>query len=210
MECILCNEQSVRFFTDGKMNVSYWHCGSCDLRFMDPSDHLEPDEERRRYLHHESDVDDLGYQGFIEPLRLQIQSEVRKGAEGLDYGCGKNPVFGQLLQRDGYSVSNYDLYFHPDAELLHASYEFVYAVEVVEHFYRPMKDWKTLKACVGETGQLGIMTQLYSGNIDFNSWYYRRDPTHVCFYSLKTMRWLQTCLGFRSVQLINNRTVWFR
>ena len=25
---------------------------------------------------------------------------------------------------------------------------------------------------------------------DFNSWYYKEDPTHVCFYSRATFDWL--------------------
>jgi len=31
------------------------------------------------------------------------------------------------------------------------------------------------------------MTNFYDENIDFASWYYRKDPTHVAFYSKETL-----------------------
>lgn len=209
MECLLCSSPSDRLFTDEKMKVSYWHCRNCDLRFMDPNNHLGPGEERIRYLNHESDVEDTGYQGFIAPLRVQIQNHVRRGACGLDFGCGRDPVFAQLLERDGYEVARYDLYFHPDLELLRAHYEFVYSVEAVEHFYQPRKEWLVLRECLSASGKLGIMTQIYSEPTDFATWYYRRDPTHVCFYSEKTFEWIRRLLKFNSVTFLDNKTIWF-
>jgi hypothetical protein len=35
-------------------------------------------------------------------------------------------------------------------------------------------------------GWLGIMTSFLTTDDAFESWYYRRDPTHVTFYSEKT------------------------
>jgi len=29
---------------------------------------------------------------------------------------------------------------------------------------------------------------------NFNEWYYQRDPTHICFWSKSTMRWLANSL----------------
>ena len=39
-------------------------------------------------------------------------------------------------------------------------------------------------------GILAIMTNFYSEEIDFDEWWYQRDPTHVSFYSIKTFEWL--------------------
>jgi hypothetical protein len=37
-----------------------------------------------------------------------------------------------------------------------------------------------------DNGILAIMTSFLSNIEDFENWYYRRDPTHVVFYSEKT------------------------
>ena len=39
-------------------------------------------------------------------------------------------------------------------------------------------------------GVLAIMTQMLSSDINFSSWHYKDDPTHVCFFSKNTMKYL--------------------
>jgi hypothetical protein len=39
-----------------------------------------------------------------------------------------------------------------------------------------------------ENGILAIMTSFLSNIEDFENWYYRRDPTHVVFYSQETFK----------------------
>jgi hypothetical protein len=47
----------------------------------------------------------------------------------------------------------------------------------------------------------------------FNEWWYARDPTHVCFFSPETFRWIARWLGWRLVHshhsvylFVRNRT----
>ena len=39
---------------------------------------------------------------------------------------------------------------------------------------------------VKDGGLLGIMTQIYSPDIDYKKWWYKNDPTHIVFYQKET------------------------
>jgi hypothetical protein len=43
---------------------------------------------------------------------------------------------------------------------------------------------------VEKGGVLAIMTQMITKETDFSTWYYKNDPTHICFFSKQTMRYL--------------------
>jgi hypothetical protein len=47
-------------------------------------------------------------------------------------------------------------------------------------------------------GILGVMTMFHPGEGSFADWWYRRDPTHVCFYNEATMRWIGERYGLRT------------
>ena len=46
-------------------------------------------------------------------------------------------------------------------------------------------------------GLLGVMTRFHGVEASFDRWWYRRDPTHVCFYDADTMRWIAARHGWR-------------
>ena len=37
-----------------------------------------------------------------------------------------------------------------------------------------------------------VRTELYPHVDSFSKWYYKNDPTHVCFYQTETLQWLST------------------
>jgi hypothetical protein len=45
------------------------------------------------------------------------------------------------------------------------------------------------------------MTELYNEGIDFASWYYKNDPTHVFFYSQETFEWIKKEFCFSNVKV---------
>jgi hypothetical protein len=51
-------------------------------------------------------------------------------------------------------------------------------------------EWEKLFATVKSSGILGIMTQFYNDEVDYKSWWYKNDPTHVVFYRQKTLDFL--------------------
>jgi hypothetical protein len=75
----------------------------------------------------------------------------------------------------------------------------VTSTEVVEHFKSPYENWQQLTDLVSDDGVLGVMTQFYSQEIKYQDWWYKNDPTHVCFYSQKTFEYIAKTFKFNIV-----------
>jgi len=186
---------------------TFYRCPNCDLRFLDPEQRLNSEEEKKRYLTHNNDVLDPRYQSFVKPLYLEIRKRLPPGSSGLDFGAGTGPVLAMLLRQDGYPISLYDPYFWPDQQVLEEKYDFVCACEVIEHLYDPAFEFKRMSGLLKGNGLLAFMTQLYDEEIDFGRWYYRKDPTHVVFYSRRTFSWIQTYFGFSKLTFNGSRVI---
>jgi hypothetical protein len=117
----------------------------------------------------------------------------------LDYGAGHQPVLSEHLRALGYTMTIYDPYFWPATEALETSYDFVVACEVAEHFFDPAAEFARLRRLVRPAGALLLNTEIYNDGIEFENWYYRRDPTHVVFYSARTLEWIGRRYGFAEV-----------
>ena len=207
--CPLCQSPRALPFFEEKSRV-YFACAQCELRFLEPSSRLTAEEERARYLHHSDDITDPGYRRFVTPLCEQILANVRPGASGLDFGAGRGPVLADLLTKAGHPIRLYDPFFHADHESLEQRYDFIVACEVVEHLYEPLAELERLKALLVPDGLLGVMTWLWDETIDFAQWSFRRDPTHVVFYTEGTFRWIGVTLGFSQVSFPTGRVILLR
>jgi hypothetical protein len=200
--CVLCGSDQIL-----PLETRYHHCHRCDLRFLDPAYRLSADEEKKRYLTHNNDVNDLRYQQFVTPLFSEITKRAKASSHGLDFGSGTGPVLTKMLKESGYSIQLYDPYFANDERVFDVTYDFIFSCEVVEHFYEPHFEFTRLKTLLKPNGFLAIMTHLYDDSIDFNSWYYRQDPTHVVFYSQKTFGWIAQSLDYREPVFSGNRLI---
>jgi len=207
MLCPLCTSEADWFFTDEKTQARHFHCGRCDLRFLDPSQRLVPGEEIERYRLHKNDVGAVDYQKFVSPLVDWIKDLWPPGSAGLDFGCGTAPILAHMLSQTGREMRTYDVFFAPDRAALEQEYDFVGASEVAEHFYQPAEEFRRLKMLLKPGGHLALMTLLVPENVNYESWHYRRDPTHVVFYSVKTFAWIREQFGFSSVEIRGDRCV---
>ena len=124
---------------------------------------------------------------------------------GLDFGCGPGPTLHQLVIDSGYRMELYDPYFHP-RDLTKGTYDFITCTEVVEHLGTPWREWSQLKDLLNPGGILGVMTHLYDDVFDheepesFRQWPYRRDDTHISFYSSKTMDYIANRFDFHLIE----------
>ena len=84
----------------------------------------------------------------------------------------------------------YDHFYAPNPRALDGPYDFITATEVVEHLHHPRMELARLWTILEPGGILGIMTKLMPEHKLFAQWHYKRDPTHVCFFSRKTFEWL--------------------
>lgn len=87
-------------------------------------------------------------------------------------------------------VELYDTFYAPNQAVWHQRYDFITATEVVEHLYQPAHEWARLFRVLKPEGWLGIMTKRVRNRAAFARWHYITDPTHVCFYSEATFRWI--------------------
>jgi hypothetical protein len=197
-----------RFYAEGPR--AYYHCSRCDLRFLDPVYRPCAAAERSRYLLHENDVADPGYRAFVQPLHDHVAQRVPAGATGLDFGSGTGSALADMLGHSGYEIRRFDPFFDPDRASLQRLYDFVVACEVVEHLFDPHTEFQRLKALLVRGGLLGLMTLLWTPEVQFADWHYRRDPTHVAFYSRVSFRWIADRFGFQAVHFAGPRVISLR
>lgn len=209
LSCLLCQQDARLLLIDRVTHKQYFRCPNCELHFLHPDQRLTLAEETQQYNLHENRVEDLGYQSFVRPLYVELKRHLQPGMIGLDYGAGPGPVVAHMLREDQVEVSLYDPIFHPYPKFLDRCYSFIYACEVVEHFFAPLQEFRKLRRLLVPNGFLAIMTLQVTSELDFSSWYYRRDPTHVVFYTAKTFHWLRQELGFSRLEILSPRLVTF-
>jgi SAM-dependent methyltransferase len=184
----------------------YFVCDTCGAYVMDKKHYLSSREEKERYEEHNNDVNDAGYQNFTSPITNAILENHTKEQLGLDYGCGTGPVISKQLEAKGYEVKLYDPYFYPNQDNLNHQFDYIFSCEVFEHFHHPKQEIEKLLRLLKPEGNLYIMTHLYNSEIDFLNWYYRKDPTHVFIYTLKTIEYIENsyCL---TVEKLTDRLI---
>jgi len=193
MNCPLCNAKSDFFHAADKRE--YRECSVCRLIFVPAPYFISDKEEVQHYRKHENGLDNTGYvQMFQEKIQI-LQKTCQGVLTVLDYGCGYEPVLQTLLTRKGYTVKGYDRYFFPDTDLS-GGFDLIISTETFEHFKEPGKEIDRLIPLLNPGGYLGVMTRQVPQKNDlpclesFDNWYYKRDPTHIAFYSSETFAWI--------------------
>jgi SAM-dependent methyltransferase len=188
-KCPLCKSLKTFLFEEME-NKKYFICRVCDLVFLPRKYHLSPNEEKKRYDLHENDPSDEDYRNFLSRLAKPIKEMVKLPARGLDYGSGPVPVLANMLEEESYEMKIYDPYYAKNDSIFNVNYDFICCSEVFEHFANPGDQIEKLLNILRVNGILGIMTDIRQESTKFTNWHYRRDPTHVCFYSDNTMNWI--------------------
>ena len=192
--CPLCSGNSEPFHDDP--GRAFYRCPDCDLIFV-ANEHLPPlKDELARYALHDNRFDDPDYRAFLSRLAGPIIARTSLGAHGLDYGCGQAPVLADILSASGRPTASYDPHFRRDSALLSRRYDFLTCSEVVEHVHDPLPMFELFARLMDRGGVIGVMTGLSDDAGPFADWWYRRDPTHVRFYSRATMGWVASRFGW--------------
>lgn len=204
-DCPLCGTEAILIFSEPVSQRLYLKGPHCELHFLRPEDHLSPEEERAHYDMHQNDVHDPRYQAFVHPLYQKIVSRLLPGGSCLDFGAGPGPVLTEMLRSAGHSVELYDPFYWPDEAPLQKTFDAVFACEVVEHFADPRAEFQKLFHRLKPGGTLSVMTLMVSAEVNFADWYYRRDPTHVVFYTPTTFAWIRDQFGYSGLTIDGNR-----
>jgi len=194
--CPLCRNKGELFYKD-----EFYKCSHCLGIFKNRDKLLGVDDEKNRYQLHSDDISSIGYQKFVSPIINGVLANFDSKSSGLDFGSGSSSIVATLLVRHGYDMKKYDPYFYPEINNLETQYSFITACEVIEHFYNPKKEFLLLKSILQTGGRLYCMTHLYDSNIDFGSWYYKNDPTHVFIYQEETVRYIANYFSFSGFKI---------
>lgn len=203
--CPLCHENNTHLF-----HHNYFKCSNCFFIFLSPEDRVDQKEEKRQYDLHENNPEDPGYRKFLSQIMAPLKQYLPKDKKltGLDFGCGPGPTLNLILEDEGIEMNIFDPFYYPSKEVLNQKYDVITCTEVAEHFHNPLREFKKLKKLLKNDGVLGVMTDLYSDNMDFANWHYIKDPTHVGFFSKESLSWLAKDLGLK-VEIFGKRVAIF-
>ncbi len=202
INCPLCQHQADWFCSYFKETQDFYNCSNCKAIFKPSVFFVDAKFEEDRYRTHNNDIYDNRYQNFVSPITNAVYKNFSNKSKGLDYGCGTGPVAAHILEQKGFNITLYDPYFYPDVSYKNKTYDFIICCEVMEHFYEPNKEFKKLKELLNPNGKLYCKTKMITENFSveaFQNWHYKNDPTHVFFYSPKTLQVICHKFGYKSV-----------
>jgi len=203
--CPLCKTKADYFCSFGKKRRDYFKCKHCDAVFLHPNNYIDYNQEKERYETHNNDVTDKRYQNFVRPITEAVKQTFPLTANGLDYGCGTGPVASFVLESKGFKkITLYDPFFQPSEEHLTQRYDFIICCEVIEHFFSPKEEFLRLRNLLKPNGKLFCKTSILKTDCHetyFQDWWYKNDPTHVFFYTSKTLEYIRVQFGFKTLSI---------
>lgn len=210
MLCKIC-QGSTEELPDKQFNHMYYYCRGCHFVFIEDKHHISYEEERNIYELHQNSLDDQGYVSYLEAYIEEGLCNFVSSGEGLEFGSGPEPVLAELLKRRGYEVDIYDRHYADNHKVWNKKYDFITSTEVVEHFHEPLETLRVMAELLKPGGYLSIMTLFLPENLElFQDWWYRRDLTHIAFFSPQAFKVIGDKLGLEMVYHNDKRIVVFR
>jgi ubiquinone/menaquinone biosynthesis C-methylase UbiE len=207
MKCPVCGKSEVSPYHQDKLR-SYCQCFHCKLVFVPRSELISEHQEIKRYEAHENESFDPNYQNYMAKISSMITPHLEPGDKGLDFGCGRSKMLEKLITGKGWPVTSYDKYFHP-LNLLGDVFDFIVLSEVIEHLRTPEMDLQDIKRLLASGGKLFIKTKILPPS-GFDQWFYKRDITHVQFFSEKSFQQLGLKFQLRGPEYLGNDLWLFR
>jgi 2-polyprenyl-3-methyl-5-hydroxy-6-metoxy-1,4-benzoquinol methylase len=169
--------------------------------FLEPTSHVTATEELAQYSLHQNNPKDLNYRKFLAPAYAAVVRNLSAQSKGIDFGCGPGPTLSVMLEETGFKVQNFDKYFYPDRSVLGEVYDFVTCTEVIEHVQDLEVFILQLLTLLRSGGLLVLMTRILQDDVEFKSWHYRIDPTHISFLRPRTVEVMCERYGLTLLEL---------
>jgi len=202
-DCVLCeSSRTSKILVD--QSRTYFDCADCGLVSLSPEFRITSDQELARYKLHNNSPEDPDYIKFLSRAVTPLESFLKPGMTGLDYGCGPGPAISKMLAKKGYEVQLYDPFFYPREFTEFDSFDFIVSTETIEHFFCPAREFLKIRSLVKSGGVLALMTEVLDDTQDFAKWWYIKDPTHVSLYRAKTFTWLAERFGWTMIYADGN------
>ena len=206
--CPLCKLTDNSKFCSEKSR-EYLRCLNCDFIFVPQDYHLLKFDEKIRYDTHNNDPTDERYRDFLSQLLNPLLERISNNSKGLDFGSGPGPTLSIMLEEQGHNVDLYDKFYAKNNLVFANKYDFITATEVIEHLSEPLEEIARLVGMLKDKSYLAIMTQLFSPTIDFKSWYYKNDPSHIGFFTENSLEFLAKYLKV-SVHFESDRVIFLQ
>ena len=203
--CPLCSSSKTQLYHADDTR-QYRACTVCEFVFVPSVFHLSEIDEKSRYDQHNNDPNDANYRRFLSQVAQPLFQRLPKGVKGLDFGCGPGPTLSIMLEEQGYSVDLFDKFYAQNDVVFNCKYDFITATEVLEHLSQPAFELNRLCRMLNPGGTLWIMTEMLSANVNFADWYYKKDPSHIGFFSRKTFLYLANLWQIK-LTIVSNRVV---
>lgn len=206
MKCKICNAISSSF-EDIQLKKTFFHCPACELIFLDKNFYISNEKEKNQYDHHNNSLENEGYvKMFNDYLDFTLEGLHVKSA--LDFGSGPTPVLAELLKRRGLHVEHYDKFYQPNKVYENKKYDLITSTEVFEHLENPKEVLSLLSTLLNPKGIISIMTLFHTNNEDdFLKWWYRRDPTHITFFTPKSIEFMDKECGLKILKSDDKRII---
>lgn len=210
MKCSICGNDTSPLY-DTQFDCTYHKCHYCQLIQLDPNHKISFDQERRIYDTHQNSLENQGYVDFFKNFLKKGVLPYKKEGHLLDYGSGPEPVLVQLINRDyGFMTDHYDLHYAPEQIYQNKYYDVIVSTEVIEHVDHPVDMLSLLEQHLANDGIISLMTLFHSNDDDtFLKWWYRRDETHITFYTPKTLEVLASLCQLKLLYHDNKRIATF-
>lgn len=211
MICKICDHETILVY-DKQFDINYYRCEHCEFLFMDSEAIVSFEEERAIYDTHENSIENQGYVDMFKNFLDKCVLPFKQTGSLLDFGSGPEPVLIQVINRDyNFETQHYDLHYAPDKVYEGQMYDVIVSTEVVEHISDPLPVFELLTSHLKPNGIFAFMT-LYHLNDDlhFSDWWYRRDETHISFFTLKTLEVIAAKCGCEVIYTDNKRLTTFR
>lgn len=203
MICPLCLHPEINLFAPEK-NRDYVICNNCSLVFVPRDQIISTEREKLRYEAHDNSEQNENYKSYLSSIAQSIFKKIPNGLNGLDFGSGKTTIMADFFKENGFHMESYDIFFKPDSSLLEKKYDFVLMSEVIEHLRQPELELRKIVEMLKQESFLFIKTKLLpEKKEDFKNWFYKRDITHIQFFSLKTFDVLSEKYGMSKTEQID-------
>ncbi|MDA8425306.1 MAG: class I SAM-dependent methyltransferase [Treponema sp.] len=195
MLCRLCGSAATSPRSFG--GTGYLWCGDCGYIALACRFFPSRESEESRYRLHRNDPAEPGYRAFLETfIERALEPFLERGASVLDFGSGPTAALAGLLAGRGWAAGFYDPYFAPGGAWRRRSWDGIVLHEVAEHLRQPARTFAALARRLEPGGVLAIRTRFAPDSREaFESWWYRRDSTHLGFYGPRSISGLADALG---------------
>ncbi len=209
--CKIC-QSDTSVMTDSKKKLSYYRCVSCGFVYLDDKFIVDKESEKEQYDLHNNSFESVGYVEMFEKFIAKAITPYEENIESaLEFGCGPGPVLAELLRRKGMEVEQYDLYFYPEKVYEGKQYDLITSTEVFEHLKKPIEMLRMLVKHTNDNGYIILMTKFPpADDKEFLAWWYRRDVTHISFFTPKSFEVMAEKVGLKVLKTIDKNIVVFQ